>query len=139
MTIGELADAGHVKRSTIRYYERAGLLQPTSRSPHGYRRYNRTSLERLRFIRTAQAGGFSLEDIRTLLRLRDRDRPPCENVRDLIDTRLKEVERQLTDLRHVRQVLRDARQRCESGQVDQTCAVLDQLDAAADPRSNADF
>lgn len=137
-TIGQLADAVGVKRSTIRYYEREGLLKPAGRSPHGYRQYDRTSLERLRFIRAAQAAGFALDDIKTLLRLRDRNQPPCEQVCDLVDSRLQQIERQLADLSQVRQVLWDARQRCEAGQVDQTCAVLDQLDAAAEPPSNID-
>lgn len=131
MTIGKLADAAGVKVSTLRYYEREGLVKPTSRSPHGYRQYDEASLERLRFIRAAQAAGFSLDDIKSLLRLRDRDDTPCETVRDLIDARLGDVKRQLTDLRHVQRVLRDARRRCEEGEARKTCAVLDRLDDAA--------
>lgn len=130
-TIGKLAKAAEVPVSTLRYYERASLLKPVRRSAHGYRQYDRLSLERLRFIRAAQAAGFSLDDIKSLLRLRDRNEPPCENVRDLIDCRLGDVERQLADLHHVKQVLRDARQHCVAGETRQTCAVLDRLGAAA--------
>jgi DNA-binding transcriptional MerR regulator len=135
MTIGKLAGAAAVKRSTIRYYEREGLLKPAGRSPHGYRQYDRASVERLRFIRAAQAAGFSLDAVRSLLRLRDHSDPPCENVRDLIDSRLEQVHRQLADLQHVQAVLREARQRCQAGEARRTCAVLDQLDdaAAVDP------
>lgn len=134
-TIGSLAKAADVPVSTLRYYERAGLLKPDSRSPHGYRQYGRTSLESLRFIRTAQAAGFSLDDIKSLMRLRDHDQPPCEYVRDLIDSRLEDVERQLADLRHVQAVLCDARERCKAGEANKTCAVLDQFDAAAEKPS----
>lgn len=130
-TIGKLADAAGVKVSTLRYYEREGLLKAPARSPHGYRKYDRASLERLRFIRAAQAAGFSLGDIKSLLRLRDREQPPCDNVRDLIDSRLEDVQRQLADLHHVQAVLREARERCEAGEAQRTCAVLDRLDAAA--------
>jgi MerR family mercuric resistance operon transcriptional regulator len=131
LTIGKLADAVGVKVSTLRYYEREALLKPAGRSSHGYRHYDQFSLERLRFIRAAQAAGFSLDDINTLLRLRDRDTPPCETVRDLIDTRLEQVERQLADLNHVQDVLRDAHERCEAGEHRRTCTVLNQLDAAS--------
>lgn len=127
LTIGQLAESAGVKRSTIRYYERENLLQPTARSAHGYRHYDAASRERLAFIRAAQSAGFSLEDIRALLRLRDRETAPCERVRGLIDARLEDVERQLADLRHVRGVLRDARQECVEGEPRQACAVIDAL------------
>jgi len=127
LTIGALADAAGVKRSTIRYYERQGLLQPPARSPHGYRWYDSEALERLRFIRAAQAAGFSLDHIRTLLRLRERDAAPCRQVRDLIDDRLREVERELAELHHVRRELRHARARCLAGEPRDRCAVLSSL------------
>lgn len=132
MTIGKLASSESVNVSTLRYYERAGLLKPASRSPHGYRLYDSASRERLRFIRTAQATGFSLDDIKALLRLRERADPPCDVVCDLADARLEHIERQLADLRRLKQVLRDVRQRCEASGARHTCAVLDQINAGAD-------
>lgn len=131
LTIGKLAGAAGVKRSTVRYYEQQGLIKPVKRSAHGYRQYDRASLEHLRFIRSAQTAGFSLSDIKSLQRFRGRTNPPCESVRDLIDGRLQDVEQQLKDLRHIQQVLRNARKQCAEGQAEQTCAVLDRLDAAA--------
>ena len=58
MTIGKLAVAAGVKRSTIRFYEWASLLRPPGRSPHGYRQYDDGSLDRLRFIRASQSASF---------------------------------------------------------------------------------
>lgn len=137
MTIGKLASNEGVNASTLRYYERAGLLKPASRSPRGYRLYDSASQERLRFIRTAQATGFSLDDIKALLRLRGRSDPPCDMVCDLADARLEHIERQLANLRRLRQVLRDARQRCEASEARHTCAVLDQINAGADTSESA--
>jgi DNA-binding transcriptional MerR regulator len=137
ITIGKLASSEGVKVSTLRYYERAGLLKPASRSPRGYRLYDSASRERLRFIRTAQATGFSLDDIKALLRLRERADPPCDMVCDLADARLEHIERRLADLRRLRQVLRDARQRCEASEARHTCAVLDQINAGADTSESA--
>ena len=137
MTIGKLASNEGVNASTLRYYERAGLLKPASRSPRGYRLYDSVSQERLRFIRTAQATGFSLDDIKTLLRLRESADPPCDTACDLADARLEHIERRLADLRRLRQVLRDARQRCEASEARHTCAVLDQINAGADKSESA--
>ena len=67
MTIGQVAGAVGVPISTLRFYERQGLMHWTQRSDAGYRLYDPAAVERLRFIRGGQAVGFTLEDIRTLL------------------------------------------------------------------------
>ena len=70
-TIGQLARAAALPTSTVRYYERQGLLQPARRAENNYRVYRHDMLQRLRFIRAAQATGFTLDDVRTLLALCD--------------------------------------------------------------------
>jgi MerR family mercuric resistance operon transcriptional regulator len=70
MTIGELANAAEVPISTVRYYERAGILKAHRRSASNYRLYSEEDAQRLRFIRAAQASGFTLEDMKELLRHR---------------------------------------------------------------------
>src|SRR5882757_2016678 len=67
--IGQLAKRGGVGIDTVRYYERNGLLAPRSRLASGYRRYGDIELARLRFIRRAQALGFTLKEIKELLAL----------------------------------------------------------------------
>src|SRR5882757_3457142 len=67
--IGQLAKRGGVGIDTVRYYERNGLLAPRSRLASGYRRYGELELARLRFIRRAQALGFTLKEIKELLAL----------------------------------------------------------------------
>ena len=62
-TIGQLARAAGLPTSTLRYYERAGLLEPTGRSEGNYRLYGEEALERLRFIRAAQATGLNRASI----------------------------------------------------------------------------
>ncbi len=68
LSIGELAKAADVPTSTVRYYERAGILRPSGRSAGNYRLYSQSELEQLRFIRAAQATGFTLENVTALLR-----------------------------------------------------------------------
>ena len=86
LTIGELANAAGVPSSTVRYYERAGLLRASARSASNYRLYSEQDLQRLRFIRAAQATGFTLLDVTQLLRP-----AACGKVQDLIEERLKEI------------------------------------------------
>ncbi len=69
MGIGAVAKRAGVGIDTVRYYERAGLLEPKQRLRSGYRRYSDIEVARLRFIRRAQALGFSLKEIHELLAL----------------------------------------------------------------------
>lgn len=110
MTIGKAAVAVGVATTTLRYYEREGLLYPANRSKSGYRVYDAQAVERLQFIRAAQAIGFTLHNIRALLRL-DGD-TPCREVQKLIERRLSDVDAKLADLQRVRTTLADALQRC---------------------------
>ncbi|MCA1736998.1 MAG: MerR family transcriptional regulator [Actinobacteria bacterium] len=76
-TISQLASEVGVRPDTVRYYERVGLLPLPARSPNGYRAYDRSDVERLRFIRGAQRMGLKLRDIRELLAIRDKGVCPC--------------------------------------------------------------
>lgn len=123
MTIGQVAEALNLPVSTLRYYERKGLLAPPDRSGSGYRLYDETVLERLAFIRSAQAVGFTLQDIRELLRL-DGD-SSCKDVQKLLNSRLAEVERKLADLKRVRATLSSALEQCRRSR--RGCSVLARL------------
>lgn len=127
LTIGALARAAGLPISTLRYYERAGLLRPRSRSASNYRLYGSADLQRLRFIRAAQVTGFTLEDVALLLRPSS-----CQRVQQLIEDRLSRVETRLAELRHVRQVLRRSLAECRAHEASGRCAVVAELSARAD-------
>ncbi len=120
MTIGQVANEIGVAATTLRYYEREGFLTPTVRSGAGYRLYDGGAIQRLRFIRAAQAVGFTLEDIRTLLLLDDDT--PCREVQQLLERRIAEVNEKIIQLRKVQATLGDALQRCCKSK--KGCAVL---------------
>jgi len=103
--IGQVARAAGVNVQTVRYYERAGLLPRAARTPSGYRVYGPETAARLRFIKHAQALGFSLEEVREILRLRYDGRSPCECVRGKLEEKLERVEREMAALRRFRQEL----------------------------------
>lgn len=81
LTIGRIAKETEVSADTLRYYEREGLIVPTGKSVGGYRLYGADAIPRLRFIKQAQACGFTLAEIRELLVLRRRDSACCRDVR----------------------------------------------------------
>jgi DNA-binding transcriptional MerR regulator len=105
MKIGEVAGQSGVPAKTIRFWEDQHLLPAPARTRAGYRDYGPAILERLAFIRHAQAAGLSLEHIRQVLDIRDGGRPPCIHVAGLIARRLAEVEARLSELARARDQL----------------------------------
>lgn len=127
-TIGELARDTGVPASTVRFYERRGLLSPSARSDGNYRLFAPEQVDRVRFVRAAQQAGFTLRDIAALLALRDGDAAPCPRVRGLIDARLQRVAAELEHLRHVEGVLRRWLGACRRAERSGRCVVLEGLE-----------
>ena len=115
MTRGELARHGQVNPETIRYYERSGLLPPAPRSEAGYRLFDPAAVQRIRFIKRAQAVGFSLDEIRTLLDLQFAPEATCGDVRAMVETKIGEIERKIGLLQAMRDELRVLFDDCPGG------------------------
>lgn len=113
MLIGRLAAATAVTTKTLRFYENEGLLAEPARTPAGYRDYPDQAIDRVRFIRHAQAAGLTLAHISQILRIRDGGDPPCDHLAQLIDQRLDDVERRLTELEHTRTELHALKRRLD--------------------------
>lgn len=105
MRIGEAAGRAGVPAKTMRFWEDEGLLPEPARTTAGYRDYDLAIIERLTFIRQAQAAGLTLEHIRQILAIRDGGQPPCVHVTSLIARRLAEVEARLAELVRTRDQL----------------------------------
>ena len=127
VTIGQLARSSAVADSAIRYYERLGLLLPAGRTTGNYRTYGPEAGDRLAFIRSAQAAGFELTDIKSMLMFQDGSVSPCTEVRDLVSTRLASVRGQLGKLRHVEHVLLKFQRACSGRARAGGCPVLETL------------
>jgi DNA-binding transcriptional MerR regulator len=106
MRIGELAEHAGVTAKALRYYERIGLLPEPARSRSGYRNYDSTVVDRLRFIRAATAVGLSLGEIRQVAALRDRGEIPCDHVYELLQRRAAEVDERIEELQGLRRDLK---------------------------------
>ncbi len=128
-TISQLAKAAGIPATTVRYYERIRLVVPETRSSGNYRLYGDETLEKLIFIRAAQAIGFTLEDIKSLLATESGRTPTCGSVQKLIEVRLTDIEDKLTDLRHVRKVLKSALVKCQQHKKSDRCHVVTELRA----------
>lgn len=126
-TISHLAEKAGIPTSTVRYYERIGLVEPEDRSAGNYRLYSRASLEKLKFIRAAQAIGFTLDDTRALLADESGSAPKCGAVQGLIEDRLADVEQRLKDLRHVRKILKASLTQCRQQKKSDCCHVVQSL------------
>ncbi len=105
MLIGEVARRSGVSAKTLRYYEDIGVLDPAGRSTSGYRHYDDDVLERLAFIRSSQALGLTLGEIRSVVAMRDKGEAPCSHVLDLLLARANDIEHTIRDLRALRDEL----------------------------------
>jgi len=129
MTRGELADRTDVGAETIRYYERRGLLPDPPRSDGGFRQYDESYVDRLRFIRRAKDLGFTLSEIQDLLALRVGDDERCAEVRREAMAKLDDVKAKICDLRRIRTALADLIDACEKAESTSDCPILDALQA----------
>ena len=125
MTIGALARQAGVNIETVRYYQRVGLLELPERPPGGIRRYGDEALSRVRFIKRAQELGFSLAEIRRLMRLGDPQ--GCGEARALAAEKLAVVESRMADLERLRGVLKELIARCDRRRGKVACPIIESL------------
>lgn len=105
MRIGQLADKTDTTTKTIRYYEQIGLLPEPPRTPAGYRDYANDTTDLLRFIRSGQRAGMSLNDLKGIIEVRASGRTPCNHVTELIDTKISDIETRIADLERTKNEL----------------------------------
>ena len=126
-TIGRLAREGGVGVETVRYYQRRGLLDTPERADlyGGVRRYGEADLRRLRFIRSAQAAGFTLEQIAELLALDATD--DRARARELARARIAELDARIAEMTAARDSLRKLARECGGGTAG-PCPILAAFD-----------
>lgn len=109
LTIGKLARAANVGVETVRFYQRRALIEEPPKPKHHQRRYSNKALDRLKFIRRAQATGFTLREIAMLLELGTNR---CADVRSLARMKLTQIDRQLAELKLIRGRLEELLEEC---------------------------
>jgi MerR family copper efflux transcriptional regulator len=126
-TIGVLAKNEGLATETLRYYERQGLIAPSRRSASNYRLYDITSVRRLRFIRRAQALGFSLAEIGELLSLHQQPETDMGEVKALAQTRIAVIEAKIADLQRMKTGLTALSAQCPGHGKTAECPILSAL------------
>ena len=107
LKIGEVSKRSGIGIEALRFYEKSGLLDKPSRTFSGYRVYGPEILERLAFIKQAQALGFSLDEIRRIVEDARTGHSPCDEVREIVTRRLEELDERMRELRRYRRELAD--------------------------------
>ena len=125
--IGELARETGVKVVTIRYYEQIGLMPVPLRTDGNYRTYSAEQLRRLRFIRRCRDLGFTLDQIRDLLRLSSEKTHACAEVDRIADQHRRTVEAKLSDLRRLARELRRLSACCRGKGIIADCRIIEAL------------
>jgi MerR family mercuric resistance operon transcriptional regulator len=123
--IGELSRQTGNNIETIRYYERIGLVPAPPRQGR-YRSYGPEDVGRLRFVWRARRLGFTLDEVRALLRLAKGGQKSCSAARSLASAHLADVKAKIADLRRMERVLADAVRACDSGNLSD-CPLIESL------------
>lgn len=128
MTIGRAAKAAGVKIDTIRYYQRIGLIVEPLLPQGGQRKYGDEVVRRVKFIKRAQALGFTLEETSSLLSFEQAAN--CCETKELAESKIKEIDVRIADLRRMKKTLGDLSRRCDSGDEHSHCPIIDSLAGA---------
>ena len=126
LSIGHLARDCGVKVQTIRYYEQIGLIPAARRSSGNQRQYTETHLDLLKFIRHSRALGFSLDEVRELLALREAPNRTCEEVDEIAKRHLVDVEQKIAQLQSLQGELKNMVGQCAGGTVS-SCRIIEVL------------
>ena len=130
LTIGKVAAKTGANIETIRFYEKKGLLPPPNRTEGGHRLYTSDMVGRLVFIRRSRELGFSMNEIRQLLTLVDREQVSCERVKAIADEHWRDIRSKIADLRKMERTLRELSDQC-SGENAPECPIIDVLQEAS--------
>lgn len=122
LTIGELAALAGVGVETIRFYQRKGLISEPPRRAGAIRRYGDADAERLRFVKSAQSLGFSLDEVAELLRLEDGAH--CKEASFLAESKLADIRRKLAELSRMEAALSGLVQACHVGRGKVSCPLI---------------
>lgn len=131
LTIGALARSAGVGIETIRFYQRKGLLRRPEKRYGAIRRYGHSDVVRLKFIKSAQRLGFSLDEIAQLLGLDDGT--GCEQAAEIAAHRLEDVRMRLKDLSRMEDALSRLLKQCRTHPDDLSCPLIAELQDCGDP------
>ncbi|MEX0958916.1 MAG: heavy metal-responsive transcriptional regulator [Burkholderiales bacterium] len=126
-TVGLVAKATGVSIDAVRFYERLGLIAARSRTEGGFRVFEPTAVERIRFIQQAKELGFTLREIADLLSLSESPNASCADIRGRAEAKMVEIDERIARLQRIRQVLAALSRACPAKGPVAGCTILDAL------------
>ncbi len=132
LKIGELAKQTGLTVGTLRYYSDIGLLQPAQRGDNGYRYYAANASEQVKFIKKAQALGFTLEEIKQILDVRNGGEIPCDLVQSLLENKIEQLAIQIKQMTLFKRELEEYRANWENKskktlKQEEVCPLIDSV------------
>jgi len=127
LSIGDLATVTGVEVTTVRFYERRGLMPAPPRRPSGYRMYDALAAQRLLFIQQAKQLGFSLSEIAELLKLQVEKGRTCQDVKGQALNKITDIDQKIEQLRHFKHALGVLVRQCDKGGAKGECPILEAL------------
>lgn len=125
MRIGEVAAYCGVNIQTVRLYERIGLLKEPRRRPSGYRDYSTDAVEVIRFIKHTKELGFTLKEIKALLRLRERGHFTSARMREIATSKLADIDERIRNLQMMREAIAHGLENCDCKDDPMRCLLFD--------------
>ncbi len=127
LSTGQLAKDAKVNIETIRYYERRRLLPEPRRRESGYREYSQDDVNRIKFIKRAQALGFTLKEISELLALRVDSKTTCAKVKKQAEAKISNIEEKIRMLKTMKTALGKLALSCKDHEPQHGCPILEYL------------
>ena len=128
LTIGSLAKLAGVPLTTVRFYERANVVRPVSRTAANYRLYPPDAIARIRFTRRAQELGFTLREVKELLALRSDGAKSCRKVRVAANAKIADIQTRIRSLQRISRALTRLADECETHVQGTGCPLLEYLE-----------
>jgi Hg(II)-responsive transcriptional regulator len=133
MRISKAAEQAGVNVQTLRYYERRGLLPKPPRRSSGYREFPDDAVRLVRFIKSAQELGFSLDEVEELLKLRRQSGRNRKQIRAVASQRIEHIDQKIAELGRMRSALEHLIHSCHEGRTPE-CPIIEALDHGEEPR-----
>jgi len=131
LRIGEVANKSHVGVETVRFYEREGLIALPKRNVSGYRQYSESAIKQIQFIKHAKTLGFSLKEIRELIKLKSTSDARCKSIKSTAKAKIADIQEKIDALKRMKLALEPLVAQCKSSDPISDCPILNALDETA--------
>ena len=128
LRIGQVAKKSRVGVETVRFYESEGLIELSERSMSGYRQFSESVIKQIQFIQHAKKLGFTLKDIRELIKLKSTGNSRCNIIKATASSKIADIQEKVDALEQMKMALQPLVAQCKSSDPISDCPILNALD-----------